>query len=819
MIHPSNFKEKIAFSTVEEILRGHCLSALGQNYVAQLRFETDFDRLFETLSQTEQFKAILNEVGNFPSQDYFDLTETLRGLEAQGNFIEIEPLQQLQASLRTIARILVYMDALDAERFPDVVRLIDEVFLPEDVLKQLFGLLDSQGQIADGASSELRAIRQAIRSKQAETDKRLRRLMQQAKSDGLIAEDAEPSVRNERLVIPILAGQKRKMRGFIHDVSNTGQTVFIEPEDVFNLNNEIRDLENDERLEIIRILKEFTNHIRPHIPELLNAYQFLGVVDFLRAKALLAIEMNAVMPVLSADPELEWWDARHPILEKSLQKQGKKIVSLNIRLDADDRILIISGPNAGGKSVCLKTVGLLQYMLQCGLLIPVNETSEAGIFEHLFLDIGDQQSLENDLSTYSSHLTNMKQLVSSANPKTLFLIDELGGGTEPQIGGAIAESIVEYLDRKHAFGVITTHYANLKLLADRLDGVVNGAMLFDTDSHKPLYALKTGTPGSSFAIEMAENIGLQTFILDAAKQKAGESHLNFEQQLQQLDVEKKILEQNQLEVKLADDLLSQTLEKYNKLAYSLETQKKEILNKAKAEAKKVLDDANKLVEKTIRDIKEAGAEKHATQAIREELSKMKDTVAEHSEGYEGRGGEVRGRGVLHTPKLTDRMAGVRNTPLHILKIGDFVRISEGGAVAEIIEMKKNKAVVSTGLIKMTLPLEQLQYVPKGQVPKQDNFRKSKFDSILNDINTRKINFSPNLDLRGFNAEEATNATLKFLDDATLFSEKHLQILHGRGDGVLRRIVRDILKHNKDVQSFDYEHIERGGDGITLVEMK
>jgi DNA mismatch repair protein MutS2 len=800
-------KEKIAFSTVEELLKNQCLSALGRQHVDDIYFETDFEKLFETLSQTEQFKMMLEEFGNFPSQEYFDLTETLKSLEAQGNFIELEALQDLQSSLQTIARILIFINALDIERFPNVITLIDDVFLPEEILQQLFGLLDSQGQIADSASSELRTIRQLIRSKKAETDKHLKRLIQQAKSDGLIAEDAEPSVRNERLVIPVLAGQKRKIKGFIHDVSNTGQTVFIEPEEVFNLNNEIRDLENDERLEIIRILKEFTNQIRPHIPELSKAYKFLGIIDFLRAKARLAIEMNAVMPILSPDSELEWWDARHPILEKSLQKQNKKIVPLNIRLDADDRILIISGPNAGGKSVCLKTVGLLQYMLQCGLLIPVNETSEAGIFEQIFLDIGDQQSLENDLSTYSSHLTNMKYLVSSANPKTLFLIDELGGGTEPQIGGAIAESIVEYLNKKNAFGVITTHYANLKLLADKLDGVVNGAMLFDTETHKPLYVLKIGNPGSSFAIEMAENIGLQKFILDAAKQKTGESHLNFEQQLQQLNVEKKILEQNQLEVKLADELLSQTLEKYNKLAYSLETQKKEILNKAKNEAKKILDDANKLVEKTIREIKEAKAEKSATQAIREELTKMKEFVSEE---------EVKGKRLKAKGENVNVGKGIARPTL---KVGDFVRISEGGAVAEIIEIKNKKAVVSSGLIKMTLPLEQLQYVPKGQVPKQDVFRKSKYDSILSNINVQKSKFSPNLDLRGLNAEDATNATLKFLDDAVLFSEKHLQILHGRGDGVLRRIVRDILKHNKDVQSFDYEHVERGGDGKTIVVMK
>jgi DNA mismatch repair protein MutS2 len=776
-------KQKIAFSTVEETLKSLCLSALGRQHVSQVYFETNFEKVFETLSQTEQFKLMLEEFGNFPSQDYFDLTETLKSLEVQGNFIELDVLKDLQLSLQTLAKILIYINALDVERFPNVVRLIDDVFLPEDVLRQLFGLLDSQGQIADSASSELRTIRQKIRSKQTETDKHLKRLMQQAKSDGLIAEDAEPSVRNERLVIPVLAGQKRKIKGFIHDVSNTGQTVFIEPEEVFNLNNEIRDLENDERLEIIRILKEFTNQIRPHIPELLNAYKFLGFIDFLRAKALLAIEMNAVMPILSPDSELEWWDARHPILEKSLQKQGKKIVPLNIRLDADDRVLIISGPNAGGKSVCLKTVGLLQYMLQCGLLIPVSETSEAGVFDRIFLDIGDQQSLENDLSTYSSHLTNMKHLLNSANSKTLFLIDELGGGTEPQIGGAIAESIVEYLNKKHAFGVITTHYGNLKLLADRLDGVVNGAMLFDTDSHKPLYILKTGTPGSSFAIEMAQNIGLQNFILDAAKQKTGESYLNFEQQLQQLETEKKILEQNQLEVKLADELLSKTLEKYNKLAHSLETQKKEILNKAKTDAQKILADANKLVEKTIRDIKEANAEKSATQAIREDLSKMKDLVSEIGNGE-----------ALNEVNEKLKMKNEKRK-------GESVRSSNPNEVSFEQQMKA------------------LQDALNGGKTKSNILGKSKINSILSDIHTRKSNFSSNLDLRGLNAEDATNATIKFLDDAVLFSEKHLQILHGRGDGVLRRIVRDVLKHNKDVQSFDYEHIERGGDGITIVVMK
>jgi len=766
-------------------LKNYCLSALGRHYVDAICFETDFEKLFEMLSQTEQFKIMLEEFGNFPSQDYFDVTETLKSLDAEGNFIKLDALQNLQLSLRTIARILIHINALDAERFSNVVQLIDDVFLPEEILQQLFVLLDAQGNLADSASPELLTIRKSIRSKQAETEKRLRQLMAQSKADGLVAEDAEPSVRNERLVIPVLAGQKRKVKGFVHDISNTGQTVFIEPEDVFNLNNEIRDLENDERLEIIRILKEFTLQLRPHIPELLNAYKFLGVVDFLRAKALLAIEMDAVMPIISPDAELEWWDARHPILEKSLKNQSKKIVPLNIRLDADDRILIISGPNAGGKSVCLKTVGLLQYMLQCGLLIPVSETSEAGIFEQLFLDIGDQQSLENDLSTYSSHLTNMKDLINSVNPKTLFLIDELGGGTEPQIGGAIAESIVEYLNKKNAFGVITTHYANLKLLADRLSGIVNGAMLFDTDSHRPLYALKIGTPGSSFAVEMAENIGLQPFILESAKQKTGDSQLNFEHQLQQLDVEKKILEQNQIEVKLADELLSKTLEKYNKLAHSLETQKKEILNKAKADAKKILDDANKLVEKTIRDIKESQAEKEATKAVRDEMEKMRNTVA----------GKAKGERRKASNSLVRTSTSVPNS---------------NNGTDETSAPAGNKTNIS-----FEEQLKQLQDALNSGSSK----KKNKFGNILNDINVRKSKFSPNLDLRGLNAEDATNATLKFLDDAALFSEKHLQILHGRGDGVLRRIVRDILELNKDVERFNHEHIERGGDGITIVVMK
>jgi DNA mismatch repair protein MutS2 len=487
-------------------------------------------------------------------------------------------------------------------------------------------ILDEKGNIKDSASEHLFEVRRKIISKEKEINKRMAFIVKNAKEQGLIGEDANASVRNDSFVLPIQAVNKNKIRGLVHSISNTGQTFFIEPEEIRHLNNEIQELKAEERAEIIRILAKATSEIRSFAEILQEAYKFLGYIDFLRAKAKFAIKSRAVKPILNNFPIIEWFNARHPILEFSLNKQDKKIVALDIRLDEDDRILMISGPNAGGKSVCLKTVGLLQYMLQCGLLIPLDGQSEAGIFDMVFIDIGDKQSIEDDLSTYSSHIKNMADLLRNCNEKTLFLCDELGSGTEPQIGGAIAEAIVEELVAKQSFGIITTHYANLKLLPDKLPNIVNAAMLFDTESHKPLYVLNIGSPGSSFAMEMARNMGLSEKILKSAEAKVGTKHLDFEVQLQQLEVEKKNLAKRDKEIQVADELLDATIKKFKASNEKIENQRDTIINQAKKEAKNIIDSANKLIENTIAEIKKADAEKLKTKEIRQNFEVEKEKI-------------------------------------------------------------------------------------------------------------------------------------------------------------------------------------------------
>lgn len=808
MIYPANFEEKIGFTSICNLLREECLSSLGLFHVDHLTFLTDFEELQLILKQTDEFKKMLLMEGAFPAQDFYNMQPVLKQLQIEGAFIEQDALKDLQVSLKTIFHIQQYLEALEEEKYQNLKLLLEGLIIPSPIMEEMDRIIDNRGMISDHASPELAEIRKNIRKKQGETDRRIRQVLIHAKKEGWVEESAEPSIRNERLVLPILAGSKRKLKGFVHDISTTGQTVFIEPEDIFDLNNAIRELENDERLEIIRILKTFTAFLRPFLPDLLYAYEFLGRIDFLRAKAKIAIRLQAVMPLLTDQCKIAWIEAKHPLLFLSLEKQQKSVVPLNIRLDEPHRILIISGPNAGGKSVCLKTVGLLQYMLQCGLLVPMRETSEAGIFHEMFIDMGDEQSLENDLSTYSSHLKNMKTMVAHATNKTLFLSDELGSGTEPQVGGAIAESILENLNERKAFGIVTTHYANLKLMANEHKEILNGAMLFDTKLIKPLYILQTGMPGSSFAFELAKNIGLQTEILKKASQKIGSSHLQFEQQLQQLEVEKKQLEQKENEWLLADKLLSETLEKYQKLSSTIENKRNEIIHQAKIEAKQIIARSNQLVEQTIREIKENQAEKESTKKIREHFEQEAEMILENPSS------NISEKSVKSVHKKQAVEKKQHNKPI---QVGDYVRVVENGTPAEVLQIANGKATIAVGLMKLSVPVQQLISVGREQLPKQN--KQNSFGGLIADINQRKTSFNPSIDIRGMNAEEAIETLTKFFDDAVLFAEKHLTILHGKGNGILRRLVKDLTQHNKDVKQIRYEHPDRGGDGITIVEMK
>jgi len=808
LIYPANIEHKIGFDSIRQLIINECISVLGKNLVEKISFKQHYAEINTLLNQTEEFRQILLFDNYFPSQDYFDLTPEIDRIRIIGTFIEIQPLIELRLSVVTILNCIKFLSPVEEEiKYPELLKLAENVHLNEIILHAIDRILDEKGFIRDDASADLRKIRKDLKLKTANAEKKLNQTLNIAKKEGWTGDDVSVTIRNGRAVIPVSATNKRKIKGFVHDASATGQTYYIEPEEVFELNNEIRELENDERLEIVKILTEFTDFLRPFSHDLKNAYYFLAQMDFIRAKAKFAIKIEGIKPLLNDNSQIDWFLAKHPLLYLSHQTQKKTVEPLNIKLDTKQRILIISGPNAGGKSVCLKTVGLLQYMLQCGLLVPMKHTSETGIFESIFIDIGDEQSIENDLSTYSSHLLNMKTLAANASPNTLFLIDEFGTGTEPQLGGAIAEAILEELNHKKAFGVVTTHYSNLKLMADTNEGIVNGAMLYDTENMQPLYKLKIGKPGSSFAFEIAKNIGLQQHILDKAMQKSGKSHLDFEQQLQQLEVDKEEIARKQQELKVADDFLSEMIDKYRNLNDKLENTKGIIIKQAKEDAKELINQTNRVIENAVRMIKESNADKDVTREARENIQHFQEKL-EQTENPKKK----------TEPQQKSSATEVKE---HLpIFIGDYVRIIGQQTVGEVEFIKNDKAVISANSIRVTLPLNQLEKVSKKEtLQKPKPHKSSNYGNVMQDISDKASKFNPSIDIRGKRAEEALLLVKHLIDEAILLSVYELTILHGKGNGILRHVIREYLRGVSEVQSFKDEHIERGGDGITLVSLK
>lgn len=808
MIYPANIEQKLGFDTIRQLVKKECISILGERMTEKFSFRNDFRLIDTLLNQTEEFRQILLFDNYFPSQDYFDLTNVIDSIRVPGTFIEIESLIELRLSLHTIFACLKFLQPQDDEiKYHELYKISEKVHLNENLINAIARILDEKGIIKDDASAELRIIRKDLKQKTANAEKKLNQTLAIARKEGWTGDDVSVTIRNGRAVIPVTATNKRKIRGFVHDASATGQTYYIEPEEVFELNNEIRELENEERLEIIKILIEFTDFLRPYSFDLKEAYHFLALMDFIRAKAKFAIKTEGVKPLFSDKQQLEWYQAKHPLLYLSHKAQKKEIEPLNIKITDNQRILIISGPNAGGKSVCLKTVGLLQYMLQCGLLIPIKHTSETGIFENLFIDIGDEQSIENDLSTYSSHLLNMKKLVEKADKKTLFLIDEFGTGTEPQLGGAIAEAILEAVSGKKAYGVITTHYSNLKLMAGKVDGIVNAAMLYDTENMHPLYKLKIGKPGSSFAFEIAQNIGLQKNILESARLKTGKSHLDFEQQLQQLEVDKEEITRKKQELKVADDFLSEMIDKYQKLNDKLETSKSQILKQAKDDARELIHQSNRIIENAVRMIKESAADKDVTREARDTIQHFEEKLEKTDK-------------VVKKIKSKQNQAVKEEIDRSPIFIGDYVKIIGQQTVGEVEFIKNDKAIVIANSIKVTLPLNQLQKVSKKEaLQKATTPKKSNYGNVMEDINKKASNFNPSIDIRGKRAEEALILVKNMIDEAILLSVYELTILHGKGNGILRHVIREYLRGISEVKEFRDQHIERGGDGITLVSLK
>ena len=796
VIYPTNFEQKIGFAGIRQMLSRNCISQMGLERVDKMAFGSDKSRILKSLEQTEEFIGLLQTGVPFPMRDFHDLREAFHQIQIDGTCLSVEDLFALKPSLNVVEAILRYGHSESADATPRIKALIEDIFIERSIFTEVNRLVDDKGEIPDNASTELLEIRQSIRRKQGGIEKRIRQIMGDAKTAGWVDPKAELTVRDGRLVIPVKAGDKRAIRGFIHDESATGQTVYIEPAEIFDTSNEIKELEYAERREIHRILLAFTRLLRPYLSELRKAWHLLGELDFIRAKALLANEIGGVKPELLDTPYINWQQARHPLLEQKLKAQGKQVVPLDLQLNEKERILVISGPNAGGKSVCLKTTGLLQYMLQCGLMPPMRVDSQCGLFESLFIDIGDEQSILDDLSTYSSHLINMKALLEQADGKTLFLIDEFGTGTEPQLGGAIAEAILLELNKKQAFGMVTTHYANLKLLADNHEGIVNGAMLFDTRFMQPMYIMMTGKPGSSFAFEIAKKIGFPRQILDNAANITGDQHLKFEKQLQQLEVDKKAIRKKEQDLRIADQLLTEVVEKYKGLLAELEGKKKQYLRDAAAEAQELIQKANSQIERTIREIKEAQAEKGRTKEIRQNLEKTKEEIAQKA------------REVAEQKKKEEGEV--------VLKVGDTVCIEEMQVVGEILAISDTDATILFDSIRLRTSPDKLRKVSRAEARKTQRRWQN---GITEDLSEKAEHFELTLDVRGHRAEEALDIVDKYLDEAKLLSIKEVSILHGKGNGILRKLIREKLSHNHDVERFCDASLETGGTGITRVYFK
>ena len=793
MIYPTNFEQKIGFAGIRQMLSDHCISPMGLERVEEMSFSSDMATIVVSLEQTDEFIGLLQTGVPFPMRDFHDLREAFHNIQIDGTCLGVDDLFALKPSLNVVEAILRYGHSESADATPRIKALIEDIYIDRSIFTEVNRLVDDKGEIPDNASTELLEIRQSIRRKQGGIEKRIRQIMGDAKTAGWVDPKAELTVRDGRLVIPVKAGDKRAIRGFIHDESATGQTVYIEPAEIFDTSNEIKELEYAERREIHRILLAFTRLLRPYLSELHKAWDMLGELDFIRAKALLANEIGGVKPEILDQPCFNWQQACHPLLEQKLKAQGKHVVPLDLQLNENERILVISGPNAGGKSVCLKTTGLLQYMLQCGLMPPMRIDSQCGLFDSLFIDIGDEQSILDDLSTYSSHLINMKALLEQADEKTLFLIDEFGTGTEPQLGGAIAEAILLELNKKQAFGMVTTHYANLKLLADNHQGIINGAMLFDTKFMQPMYIMMTGKPGSSFAFEIAKKIGFPRQILDDAANITGDQHLKFEKQLQQLEVDKKAIRKKEQDLRIADQLLTEVVEKYKNLLAELEGKKKQYLRDAAAEAQELIQKANSQIERTIKEIKEAQAEKTKTKEIRQNLEKTKQEIAQKA------------KEVAEEKKKEDGEV--------VLKVGDTVCIDDMQVVGEILAITDTDATILFDSIRLRTSPDKLRKVSRAEARKtQRNWQKG----IAADLSEKAEHFDLTLDVRGHRAEEALDIVDKYLDEAKLLSIKEVSILHGKGNGILRKLIREKLSHMREVERFCDASLETGGTGITRV---
>lgn len=832
MIYPQNFEQKIGFDQIRHLLKEKCLSTLGEERIDEMTFSESYEDISQRLEEVAEFVRIIQEEDDFPNQYFFDVRPSLKRIRIEGMYLEEQELFDLRRSLETIRDIVRFLqrDEEDEEEtnspYPALKELAGDIIVFPQLISRINNILDKFGKIKDNASSELLHIRRELASTTGSISRNLNAILRMAQSEGYVEKDVTPTMRDGRLVIPVAPGLKRKIKGIVHDESSTGKTVFIEPAEVVEANNRIRELEGEERREIIRILTEFSTTVRPQMPAILQSYEFLAEIDFIRSKALFAIQIQGIKPILENKQVLDWTTAIHPLLQLSLAKHGKKVVPLDIELHQEQRILIISGPNAGGKSVCLKTVGLLQYMLQCGMMIPVHERSHAGIFQDIFIDIGDEQSIEDDLSTYSSHLTNMKNMMKHCNERSLILIDEFGGGTEPQIGGAIAEAVLKRFNEKHTFGVITTHYQNLKHFAEDHEGVVNGAMLYDRHLMQALFQLQIGNPGSSFAVEIARKIGLPEEVIADASAIVGSEYINADKYLQDIVRDKRYWETKRQNIRKREKQMEETIAKYEKEIQELERSRKEILKRAKSDAEQLIQESNALIENTIRTIKEAQADKERTRLARQELSDFKEQIDDLGKLNED---DRIARKMERLREKQERKKEKKNkkeikasTPtvpkVKPIEVGTTVKIKGQTSIGEVLSISGKNAMIMFGMIKTNVKLDRLE---RSDAPVQKTIAKSTFVSseTQDRIYEKKLDFKQDIDVRGMRGDEAIQAVTYFIDDAILLGIGRVRILHGTGNGILRTLIRQYLSGVPGVGHFQDEHVQFGGAGITVVDLE
>ena len=848
MIYPQTYEEKIGFDQVRSRLTALCLCPLGEGLVRDMTFSVSFDDIRRQVKQTMEMVRIMGGEG-FPDQNFFDVRPSLKRIRIQNTSLDVEELFCLQRSLLTICNIVTFLHRCQDDEesipiYPYLYALTAEVKTYPQLVKRIDQILDKFGHVKDTASPGLLQIRQELASTAGSVSRALQNILRSAKGEGLIDKDVSPTLRDGRLVIPVAPAMKRKIRGIVHDESDTGRTVFIEPAEVVEANNRIRELESEERKEINRILMEFTETVRPEVEDMLRSYEFLAQIDFIRAKAKWAIITKSTEPRMEDKQVLDWAIAVHPLLQLKFdtyniehrEEEPRKVVPLEITLTQKQRILLISGPNAGGKSVCLKTVGLLQYMFQCGMPVPVAQSSVFGIFRSIFIDIGDEQSLENDLSTYSSHLLNMKQMMKHCDGKSLILIDEFGGGTEPQIGGAMAEAMLKVFNKKRAFGVITTHYQNLKHYAQETEGIVNGAMLYDRQLMQPLFRLSIGNPGSSFAIEIARKTGIPEEVIKDASEIVGKDYINSDKYLQDIVRDKRYWEQKRQSIHQHEKQMEQTIQRYEEDIQRLHDERKTIIAHAKEEAEQMLRESNAKIEQTIKDIKEAQAEKERTRMIRQDLADFKQDIREIDPDIADekirrqmeklvRRREKKKKKTLPSPSLQggsgisskENTNELGNFSLPLWETGNFVRLKGQSTVGQIQKINGNEATVIFGHITTNVKLNRLE---PAEPPQKEKNVAATFVSVQtrDEIRQTTLNFKEQLDVRGMRGDEAIQAVTYFIDDALVARASRVKILHGTGTGALKTVIRQYLNTMPPVADFYDEDIRFGGAGITIVEL-